>query len=173
MNAAKIIDPADPEEDFAQSLCAAQLKRLTARQRKILDFISNEVRSNGMPPTLREIATIMSIRSTNGVNDHLRALERKGYIRRHDKKSRGIVILVALDDSGLALPRKRESLEHEELRARADTMRAALAVYARPEWYDYCCPGGAWPVPQDAVPGVLADRGRLARAALAKLGGRT
>jgi repressor LexA len=32
----------------------------------------------------------MGIRSTNGVNDHLRALERKGYLRREDMKSRAL-----------------------------------------------------------------------------------
>ena len=32
----------------------------------------------------------MGIRSTNGVNDHLRALERKGYLAREDMKSRAL-----------------------------------------------------------------------------------
>ena len=32
----------------------------------------------------------MGIRSTNGVNDHLRALERKGYLTREDMKSRAL-----------------------------------------------------------------------------------
>src|SRR5690606_23054524 len=44
----------------------------------------------GYPPTLREIGEYMGIRSTNGVNDHLRALERKGYLRREDMKSRAL-----------------------------------------------------------------------------------
>lgn len=34
----------------------------------------------------------MNIRSTNGVNDHIRALERKGYVHRSDMKSRGICL---------------------------------------------------------------------------------
>lgn len=63
---------------------------LTERQRRVLEFITNSIRSRGYPPTLREIGVHMSIRSTNGVNDHLRALEKKGYLERHDLKSRGL-----------------------------------------------------------------------------------
>src|SRR6476660_9215710 len=61
---------------------------LTDRQREILDFITRSIRERGYPPTLREIGTHFGIRSTNGVNDHLRALEKKGYLQREDLKSR-------------------------------------------------------------------------------------
>ncbi len=61
---------------------------LTARQQRVLDFICKAIDDNGYPPTLREIGFHMGIRSTNGVNDHLRALERKGYLTRTDMKSR-------------------------------------------------------------------------------------
>lgn len=64
--------------------------RLTDRQRQVLQFISQSIRSRGYPPTLREIGQHMQIRSTNGVNDHLRALERKGFLERHDLKSRAL-----------------------------------------------------------------------------------
>ncbi len=63
----------------------------TERQLKVLDFIRSHAAANGYPPTLREIGKHMGIRSTNGVNDHLRALERKGLIRRRDGLSRGNV----------------------------------------------------------------------------------
>jgi repressor LexA len=54
----------------------------------VLEFIQNTINVDGYPPTLREIGNFMGIRSTNGVNDHLRALERKGYLTRKDMKSR-------------------------------------------------------------------------------------
>jgi repressor LexA len=54
----------------------------------VLDFIRSSITDRGYPPTLREIGARMGIRSTNGVNDHLRALERKGYLTREDMKSR-------------------------------------------------------------------------------------
>ncbi len=56
----------------------------------VLDFIRSSIADRGYPPTLREIGAKMGIRSTNGVNDHLRALERKGYLTREDMKSRAL-----------------------------------------------------------------------------------
>jgi repressor LexA len=64
------------------------MQKLTDRQRAVLEFISDSISDRGYPPTLREIGNHLGIRSTNGVNDHLRALERKGYLTREDMKSR-------------------------------------------------------------------------------------
>ncbi len=63
---------------------------LTARQQQALEFIANCLEDRGYPPTLREIGEHMGIRSTNGVNDHLKALERKGYLVREELKSRAL-----------------------------------------------------------------------------------
>ena len=63
---------------------------LTKRQQMVLDFITQSITDRGFPPTLREIGSHLGIRSTNGVNDHLRALERKGYLKREDMKSRAL-----------------------------------------------------------------------------------
>ena len=64
------------------------MQKLTDRQRAVLKFIHESIEDRGYPPTLREIGNHLGIRSTNGVNDHLRALERKGYLTREDMKSR-------------------------------------------------------------------------------------
>jgi repressor LexA len=69
------------------------MQGLTARQEQTLDFIRKSIEDRGYPPTLREIGEYMGIRSTNGVNDHLRALERKGYLRREDMKSRALKLV--------------------------------------------------------------------------------
>ena len=66
------------------------MQGLTQRQQMVLDFIRQSIHDRGYPPTLREIGARMGIRSTNGVNDHLRALERKGYLTREDMKSRAL-----------------------------------------------------------------------------------
>jgi len=66
------------------------MQGLTHRQQQVLDFIRESIVDRGYPPTLREIGAHMGIRSTNGVNDHLRALERKGYLTREDMKSRAL-----------------------------------------------------------------------------------
>jgi repressor LexA len=69
------------------------MQGLTKRQAQTLDFIRRNIEERGYPPTLREIGEYMGIRSTNGVNDHLRALERKGYLRREDMKSRALKLV--------------------------------------------------------------------------------
>ncbi|MCC6523479.1 MAG: transcriptional repressor LexA [Polyangiaceae bacterium] len=66
------------------------MQGLTSRQEQVLSFIRSSITDRGYPPTLREIGAHMGIRSTNGVNDHLRALERKGYLTREDMKSRAL-----------------------------------------------------------------------------------
>src|SRR5580658_10460735 len=66
------------------------MQGLTQRQQMVLDYIRQSITDRGYPPTLREIGARMGIRSTNGVNDHLRALERKGYLTREDMKSRAL-----------------------------------------------------------------------------------
>jgi repressor LexA len=69
------------------------MQGLTKRQEQTLDFIRSSIKDRGYPPTLREIGEHMGIRSTNGVNDHLRALERKGYLTREDMKSRALRVV--------------------------------------------------------------------------------
>jgi len=67
---------------------------LTKRQAQTLDYIERQA----VPPTLREIGEVMGIRSTNGVNDHLAALVRKGRILNRDMtlKTRQIRVIVPL-----------------------------------------------------------------------------
>ena len=72
---------------------------LTDRQRLVLDYIQQSIEQRGYPPTLREIGEHMGIRSTNGVNDHLKALEKKGYLEREDLKSRALRP-ISLDGAG-------------------------------------------------------------------------
>ncbi|MBX3129613.1 MAG: transcriptional repressor LexA [Polyangiaceae bacterium] len=69
------------------------MQGLTKRQEQTLTFIRRSIQERGYPPTLREIGESMGIKSTNGVNDHLRALERKGYLRREDMKSRALKLV--------------------------------------------------------------------------------
>jgi repressor LexA len=66
---------------------------LTARQQQILDYIDHVVRTTGYPPSIRQIGTALEISSTNGVRAHLKALEKKGYIHRSLRVSRGIAML--------------------------------------------------------------------------------
>jgi repressor LexA len=67
-------------------------KVLSDPQAKIYAFIVNYMRENARPPTNREIGAAVDIASTGHVDYHLTVLEKKGYIRRERKKSRGIVL---------------------------------------------------------------------------------
>jgi repressor LexA len=60
-------------------------KGLTRRQADILQFIVDTIREERIPPTIAEVGQQFGISSTNGVNDHLVALEKKGYIERSSK----------------------------------------------------------------------------------------
>jgi repressor LexA len=71
----------------------AMSEPLTERQEKILSFIKKSIQDQGYPPTIREIGEHFGIRSTNGVNDHLKALERKGYLMRGELKSRALSVI--------------------------------------------------------------------------------
>ena len=66
----------------------APTDELTKRQAEVLEVIARHIEEMGYPPTIRELGDALGIRSTNGVNDHLKALERKGYLSREDSKSR-------------------------------------------------------------------------------------
>ena len=67
-------------------------KELTKRQQQILDFITDYVRGSGYPPTVREIANSFDM-SSKGAYDHLKAIERKGHIKRDPTKPRAIELM--------------------------------------------------------------------------------
>ena len=66
---------------------------LTARQREIFSFIQVFIRERGYPPSIREIGEHFQI-YPRAVFDHLKALERKGYLKREGSMSRGIELLL-------------------------------------------------------------------------------
>lgn len=66
---------------------------LTARQAEILELIRSYIEEEGCPPTRAEIAATLGFRSANAAEDHLRALQRKGYVEMIPGSSRGIRLL--------------------------------------------------------------------------------
>jgi repressor LexA len=80
-----------------------QRPKLTKRQQEVLDYIRSCISDNGYPPTLRELGSQLGISSTNGVNDHLKALERKGYLSRDGAKSRALVP-IDMEDNMVSVP---------------------------------------------------------------------
>lgn len=63
---------------------------LSERQGALLLFIEDYIQDYGSPPTNREIGNGLGIPSTGHVDYHLKALEKKGYITRKPRTSRGI-----------------------------------------------------------------------------------
>lgn len=68
------------------------LPPLTTRQREVLDFVRQFLAKAGYPPTVREIGAHFGF-VPRSIFDHLKALERKGYLRRDGAKSRSLQIL--------------------------------------------------------------------------------
>lgn len=56
------------------------MTELTQRQANVLDTIVAHFHRVGVYPTTRDLAAAMGIESTNGIYDHLRALNRKGFV---------------------------------------------------------------------------------------------
>lgn len=69
----------------------ADRQPLTDRQREVLDFIAANMGLFG--PSIREIAAGLGGISANAVVGHVKALERKGYVIHHPRKTRGIEVV--------------------------------------------------------------------------------
>lgn len=72
---------------------AAMANDLTERQRKVLLAVEAFMHENLYPPTRAELAEVLGMSSPNGPNEHLVALEKKGYMKLTPKVSRGIRVL--------------------------------------------------------------------------------
>jgi len=69
------------------------IKSLSAKQERIINFVTEFLQDKGYPPTIRDIAAGCGISSTSVVAYNLNKLEQAGYIRRHSDISRGIKFL--------------------------------------------------------------------------------
>ena len=66
---------------------------LNPRQREILEFLREHKRTHAYPPTVREIGQAVGLSSSSTVQNHLNALEQKGFIRRDPTKSRTVEVV--------------------------------------------------------------------------------
>lgn len=73
------------------------MKAITRRQGEVLGYIKSFVSSRRYPPTIREISSNFSI-SVKGAYDHVKALEKKGYLHCDNNRSRAIEVLDHSDD---------------------------------------------------------------------------
>lgn len=68
------------------------MKGITDRQKEVLTFISSYTEENSFPPTVRDISNHFGI-SLRAVQDHILALQKKGYLSQSQKKARSIRVL--------------------------------------------------------------------------------
>lgn len=77
--------------------------KLTAEQERVFSFICKYRVDQGMPPTVREIAEGLGYKSINNVRQHLRLIERKGYLHIMPGKARGIEVTVSQEQQDATL----------------------------------------------------------------------
>jgi repressor LexA len=78
------------------------LPPLSPRQQQILRLISQFITRHGLPPTRADLAQALQLRNRQGIDQHLRALEHKGYLRLEPGIARGIRLLTADSTLGAA-----------------------------------------------------------------------
>src|SRR5439155_19398934 len=83
------------------------MDNVTARQKRILDYIKRTVRERGYPPTVREIGEAVGLTSSSSVHAQLANRERQGLVRRDPTKPRAMELRDRDDDrpTGVTVPR--------------------------------------------------------------------
>lgn len=87
------------------------MRALTDRQKNILSYINSEAKEKGYPPTVREIAKAVGLKSSSSVHGHLDRLEKRGYIRRDPTKPRAIEVLEGNEFQVITKHNSREEAE--------------------------------------------------------------
>lgn len=108
---------------------------LPPKQRAVLDFISEKRHQEGASPTYREISYHFGYKGPKAAVDHVRALEKKGFIRCHEGRSRGIEILVAERNTSTVsipilgeIPAGRPLIQTENERGKIDIDPTILGI---------------------------------------------
>jgi repressor LexA len=81
-----------------------ETNQLTPRQRRILEFIAETVRSRGYPPTVREIGEAVGLTSSSSVHAQLATLERRGHLRKDPTKPRAMALSDSPRVQGVVVP---------------------------------------------------------------------
>ncbi|ELI8806809.1 DNA-binding protein (plasmid) [Klebsiella grimontii] len=71
----------------------SSLQFLPPRQQEVFDLLLAFTKKNGYPPTNRELANLIGVRSANAIAEHIRALERKGFVSVARGVARGITVV--------------------------------------------------------------------------------
>ena len=113
--------------------------KISSKQKEILEYIKSEILSRGYPPAVREICEAVGLKSTSSVHAHLETLEKKGYIRKDQEKTRAIEVI---DDDFAFNPLSREMVNIPMV----GTVAAGVPLLAEQNITEY------FPVPADMLP---------------------
>jgi repressor LexA len=97
---------------------------LTARQRKVLEFLRDEIEKRGYPPSMREIGAAVGLTSTSSVAHQLRALEGLGYVKRDPNRPRALEIFLP----DVMAARRSMSDSHVDETGIGDAMPSAVNI---------------------------------------------
>ena len=76
------------------------MAELKEREQRILDYMKEEIRTKGYPPTVREICAALGIRSTSTAHKDIENLVRHGYLVKDPSKPRALMVVDPSEDQG-------------------------------------------------------------------------
>jgi repressor LexA len=118
---------------------------LTKRQKQVLDVIRSWVERLGYPPSVREIGEAVGLTSTSSVSHQLRALQRKGYLRRDANRPRAVGVLARAEGAGTIASPLEEQLSKPTYVPLVGRIAAGGPVLAEQAIEDF------FPLPKDLV----------------------
>ena len=110
---------------------------ITSRQKEVLEFIDENLKDKGYPPSVREIAKALNLKSPATVQNHLTTLESKGFLKRDPTKPRAIEMSY---ESGSGAIAERRPVKHIPLIGSVSAGTGVLADQTIDESY---------PLPED------------------------
>ena len=73
---------------------------LKEREKRILDYMKEEIRTKGYPPTVREIGAALGIKSTSTTHKDIESLVRQGYLVKDPSKPRALMVVDPYEKNG-------------------------------------------------------------------------
>ena len=110
---------------------------ITKKQKGVLDFVSNYINSNGLPPTGNEVRSGLGLKSASTVHEHLDNLRKKGYLTKDNNIARGLLLkrqVITFPEinilGNIAAGQPIEALEYD-----SGSVRISSAVIGNPKDY--------------------------------------
>jgi len=83
---------------------------LKEREQRILDYMKEEIRTKGYPPTVREIGAALGIKSTSTTHKDIENLVRQGYLVKDPSKPRALMVVDPSDKESPAVRQENSNV---------------------------------------------------------------